>query len=97
MEIPTSIKRRVTDIECYLDNTILNSPSFHVTHHKERYLEFMSRSLSIWFVLNYYVTSFNDDYHTKVNETVPFMKYLFRTKLILHWEKMNELDSPTFF
>lgn len=88
MEIPTSIKRRVTEIECYLDNTILNSPSFRISHHKERYLEFMSRNISMWFVLNYYSL---DDYNTKVNELIPIIKYLFGAKIILHWEKMNEV------
>jgi hypothetical protein len=29
------------------------------------------------------------DYYKKVNEIIPFIKYLIRTKVVLHWETMN--------
>jgi hypothetical protein len=97
MEISTSIKRRVSEIDSYLNVFLTHQPYFHIGHHKERYLEFISRNLSEWFVQTYendYVT--RNEYYKRVNELIPIMKYLFMTKIILHWEKMNELDSPTF-
>jgi hypothetical protein len=119
MEISTSIKRRVSEIDSYLNVFLthqpyfhighhkerylefisrnLSEPYFHIGHHKERYLEFISRNLSEWFVQTYendYVI--RNEYYKRVNELIPIMKYLFMTKIILHWEKMNELDSPTF-
>ena len=97
MEISTSIKRRVSEIDSYLNVFLTHQPYFHIGHHKERYLEFISRNLSEWFVQTYendYVI--RNEYYKRVNELIPIMKYLFMTKIILHWEKMNELDSPTF-
>ncbi len=90
MEISTSIKRRVSNIDSYLNVFLTHQPYFHIGHHKERYLEFISRNLSEWFVQTYendYVI--RNEYYKRVNELIPIMKYLFRFKIMLHWEKMN--------
>jgi hypothetical protein len=56
----------------------------------------ISRDLSGWFIQTYYCRSevFHTEYYKKVNEIIPFIKYLIRTKIILHWEKMNEVKHP---
>jgi hypothetical protein len=50
-----------------------------------------------WFVHTYdyrYETAIPADYYKKVNEIIPVIKYLIRTKVIVHWEKMNEVKHP---
>jgi len=90
MEISTSIKRRVSEIDSYLNVFLTHQPYFHIGHHKERYLEFISRNLSEWFVQTHEHDYFiHNEYYKRVNELIPIMKYMFRTKIILHWEKMN--------
>jgi len=90
MDISTSIKRRVSEIDIYLNVILTHQPYFHIGHHKERYLEFVSRQISEWYIQTYeddYVV--HNGYYKRVNELIPIMKYLFMTKIILHWEKMN--------
>ena len=93
MEIPTSIKRRVTEIDAYLTAHLKNHPFYLVAQHKEGYLNSISRGLSEWYIKMYAMDILiHADYYKKVNELIPIMVYLFRTKIILHWEKMNEVD-----
>ena len=47
----------------------------------------ISRDLSVWFIQTY-------DYYKKVNEIIPVIKYLIRTKVIVHWTTMNEVKHP---
>jgi hypothetical protein len=96
MIIPPFIKRRVVEIDNYLTQNLLDYPYYLVSQHKEEYLFSISRDLSGWFIQTYYCRSevFHTEYYKKVNEIIPFIKYLIRTKIILHWEKMNEVKHP---
>jgi hypothetical protein len=91
MIIPPYIKRRVVDIDYHLNMAILVINP-HYTIYKEEYLDRVSRNLCHWFVHTYdynYETAVPTDYYKKVNELIPVFKYLIRTKVIVHWEKMN--------
>jgi hypothetical protein len=90
MEISTSIKRRVSNIDSYLTYHLNNHPFYLVSQHKEEYLNMSSRNLSEWFVQTYeHDCVAHNEYYKRVNELIPIMKYLFRFKIMLHWEKMN--------
>ena len=79
MEIPSSIKRRYIEIEQHLDSTIdsLN----YIDEHKEWFILETCRSLSVWFHFNY-PSNFTTE------ELLKYFKYMFRTKIILYWEKL---------
>jgi hypothetical protein len=79
MIIPPFIKRRVVDIDNYLTQNLIDHPYYLVSQHKEEYLFSISRDLSGWFIQTYYCCS----------EVIPFIKYLIRTKVVSHWETMN--------
>ena len=92
MIVPSSIKRRVIEIDYHLNMVLLViNPDF--TIYKEEYLDRVSRDLSLWFILTYDYRSDDlaTDYYKKVNELIPIIKYLIRTKVMLHWEQMNEV------
>jgi hypothetical protein len=90
MIIPPHIKRRVVEIDNYLTQNLLDHPCYLVSQHKEEYLFSISRYLSGWFIQTYdFSYGMPTDYYKKVNDLIPVIKYLYRTKLILHWEKMN--------
>ena len=92
MIIPPSIKRRIIEIDYHLDMALLVINP-HYTIYKEEYLDRVSRDLSLWFILTYDYRSDDlaTDYYKKVNELIPIIKYLIRTKVMLHWEQMNEV------
>ena len=91
MIVPPSIKRRVIEIDYHLDMALLVINP-HYTIYKEEYLDRVSRDLSGWFIRTYDYRSDDiaTDYYKKVNELIPIIKYLIRTKVMLHWEQMNE-------
>jgi hypothetical protein len=90
MNIPTYVRRRVVDIDYRLTQRLTLYPQYLVAERKEYYLESISLRLSEWFILTYDCRyGMPDDYHKKVNEIIPVIKYLIRTKVIVHWEKMN--------
>ena len=92
MEISTSIKRRVSNIDIYLTVHLMNHPFYLVSQHREEYLNTMSRQVSECYIQTYDKDSLiHTDYYKKVNELIPIMKYLFRTKIVLHWEYMNDM------
>ena len=94
MIIPPSIKRRVIEIDYHLNMALLVINP-HYTIYKEEYLDRVSRNISGWFIDTYdycCVFTLPTDYYKKVNELIPIIKYLIRTKVILHWVQMNELD-----
>ena len=93
MIVPPSIKRRVIEIDYHL-NMVLLVINPHYTIYKEEYLDRVSRNISGWFIDTYdYCCVFAQptDYYKKVNELIPIIKYLIRTKVMLHWEQMNEV------
>ena len=92
MIVPPSIKRRVIEIDYHLNMVLLViNPNF--TIYKEEYLDRVSRNISGWFIETYDYRSDDlaTDYYKKVNELIPIIKYLIRTKVMLHWEQMNEV------
>ena len=92
MIIPPFIKRRVVEIDNYLTQNLLDYPYYLVSQHKEEYLFTISRNLSGWFIQTYdYRSELHTDYYKKVNEIIPFIKYLIRTKVVSHWETMNKV------
>ena len=94
MIIPPYIKRRVVEIDNYLIQNLLDHPYYLVSQHKEEYLFSISRDLSGWFIQTYnYRSELHTDYYKKVNEIIPVIKYLIRTKVIIHWTKMNEVKE----
>ena len=92
MIVPPSIKRRVIEMDNHL-NMVLLVINPHYTIYKEEYLDRVSRDLSLWFILTYDYRSDDlaTDYYKKVNELIPIIKYLIRTKVMIHWEQMNEV------
>ena len=65
-------------------------PFYLVSQHREEYLNTISRQISEWYIQTYdFESIIHADYYKKVNELIPIMKYMFRTKIVLHWEKMN--------
>ena len=92
MIVTTCVKRRFVEIDSYLTHYVIASPPLPVPKHKEEYLCSVSRHISEWFIQVYDKDSLiHTDYYKKVNELMPIMKYLFRTKVVLHWEKMNNI------
>jgi hypothetical protein len=90
MIIPPHIKRRVVDIDYHLTQRLTLYPQYFTSQHKEEYLFSISRYLSEWFIQTYdFSYGMPTDYYKKVNELIPVIKYLIRTKVIVHWEKMN--------
>ena len=95
MIIPPHIKRRVVDIDYYLTQRLTLYPQYFTSQRKEGYLNRMTRDLSEWFIQTYdFRHGMPDDYYKKVNDLIPVIKYLIRTKVIVHWEKMNEVKHP---
>jgi len=100
MIIPPHIKRRVVDIDNYITQRLIDHPYYLVSQHVEGYLNRMTRDLSEWFIQTYDYRPDSDvsrtEYYKKVNELIPIMKYMFRTKIVLHWEKMNDMKVGEF-
>jgi len=95
MIIPPYIKRRVVDIDYHLTQRLTLYPQYFTSQRKEGYLNRMTRDLSEWFIQTYdFHYGMPDDYYKKVNDLIPVIKYLIRTKVIVHWEKMNEVKHP---
>ena len=92
MIVTTCVKRRFVEIDSYLTHYLMSHPFYLVSQHKEEYLCSVSRQISEWFIQTYDKDSLiHTDYYKKVNELMPIMKYLFRTKVVLHWDKMNDI------
>jgi len=90
MIIPPYIKRRVVAIDDYLTMRLTLFPQYFISQHVEGYLNKMTRNVSEWFIQTVeFRYGMPADYYKKVNEIIPFIKYLIRTKVVLHWEKMN--------
>jgi hypothetical protein len=90
MNIPTYVRRRVVEIDNYLTQRLTLYPQYFTSQRKEGYLNRMTRDLSEWFIQTVeFRYGMPADYYKKVNDLIPVIKYLYRTKLILHWEKMN--------
>ena len=90
MIIPPYIKRRAIQIDDYLTQRLIDHPYYLVSQHVEGYLNRMTRDLSEWFVQTYdFRHGMPDDYYKKVNDLIHVIKYLIRTKVVSHWEKMN--------
>jgi hypothetical protein len=97
MEISTSIKRRVSNIDDYLTSHLMSYPFYLVSQHREEYLNKISRQISEWYIQTYDRDMLiHADYYKKVNELIPIMKYMFRTKIVLHWEYMNDMKVSEF-
>jgi len=95
MIIPQAVKRRVVEIDNHLTQNLIDHPYYLVSQHKEEYLFSISRDLSGWFIQTYdYRSELHTDYYKKVNEIIPVIKYLIRTKVVSHWETMNEVNHP---
>jgi hypothetical protein len=92
---PPYIKRRVIEIDNYITQNLIDHPYYLVSQHKEEYLFSISRDLSGWFIQTYDYRSevFHTEYYKKVNELIPVIKYLIRTKVVSHWETMNEVKE----
>jgi len=90
MIIPPYIKRRAIQIDDYLTMRLTLFPQYFTEHHVEGYLNRITRDVSEWFIQTVaFRYGMPADYYKKVNEITPFIKYLIRTKVVLHWEKMN--------
>ena len=90
MIIPPHIKRRVVEIDNYITQRLIEHPYYLVSQHVEGYLNRMTRDLSEWFIQTYdFSHGFPTDYYKRVTEVIPFIKYLIRTKVVSHWETMN--------
>jgi len=90
MIVPPYIKRRVVEIDYHLTQRLTLYPQYFTSLHVEEYLNRITRDLSEWFVQTYdFRHGMPDDYYKKVNDLIPVIKYLIRTKVVLHWEKMN--------
>jgi len=94
MIIPPYIKRRVVDIDYHLTQRLTLYPHYFTSQRKEGYLNRMTRDLSEWFIQTYdFSYGFPTDYYKRVTEVIPFIKYLIRTKVVSHWEKMNKVKE----
>ena len=94
MIIPPHIKRRAVQIDDYLTQRLTLYPHYLDSLPKEGYLNRMTRDLSEWFIQTYdFHYGMPDDYYKKVNELIPVIKYLIRTKVIVHWITMNEVKE----
>ena len=90
MNIPLKIRRRVPELEAEIDNVFVRAPSLGNSMHKEGFIVSMCRNIATFVVFNYYPEySDQGSIHNKVEELVPLMKYMYRTKLTLIWEKQN--------
>lgn len=90
MIVPPHIKRRVVEIDYHLTQRLTLYPQYFTSLHVEGYLNRITRDLSEWFIQTYdFSYGMPTDYYKKVNELIPVIKYLIRTKVIVHWEKMN--------
>jgi hypothetical protein len=90
MIIPPHIKRRAVQIDDYITQRLIDHPYYLVSQHVEGYLNRMTRDLSEWFIQTYdFSYGYPTDYYKRVTEVIPFIKYLIRTKVVSHWETMN--------
>ena len=90
MVIPPHIKRRVVEIDNYITQRLIEHPYYLVSQHVEGYLNRMTRDLSEWFIqTDDFSYGYPTDYYKRVTEVIPFIKYLIRTKVVSHWETMN--------
>jgi hypothetical protein len=95
MVIPPHIKRRVVEIDYHITQRLTLYPQYFTSLHVEGYLNRITRDLSEWFVQTYdFRHGMPDDYYKKVNDLIPVIKYLIRTKVVSHWEKMNGVKHP---
>ena len=75
----------------------MSYPFYLVSQHREEYLNKISRQISEWYIQTYDRDMLiHADYYKKVNELIPIMKYMFRTKIVLHWEYMNDMKVSEF-
>jgi hypothetical protein len=95
MNIPTYVRRRISEIDSYLTHHLIRYPFPIVKQNKEEYLHMISCGTTGWFIQTYDYRSVGlpADYHKKVNGLIPVIKYLIRIKVIVHWEKMNEVKE----
>lgn len=87
MEVPIKIKRRMTELERMMMLEIDFNPTLGKNSNKEFFIHSICRNMSIQFIYRFYPEFMND--YRKVEEYIPIMKYIFRTKLTLYWEKLN--------
>ena len=95
MIIPPHIKRRVVEIDYHLTQRLTLYPQYFTSLRVEGYLNRITRDLSEWFIQTYdFRYGMPTDYYKKVNELIPVIKYLIRTKVVSHWETMNGVKHP---
>jgi hypothetical protein len=95
MIIPPHIKRRVVEIDYHLTQRLTLYPQYFTSLRVEGYLNRITRDLSEWFIQTYdFSYGMPTDYYKKVNELIPVIKYLIRTKVVSHWETMNGVKHP---
>jgi hypothetical protein len=96
MIVPPYIKRRVVEIDNHLTIFLsLHTKYYLLKQHKELYLETVSLHLCQLFIQTYDYRSDagTTEYYKKVKELIPVIKYLIRTKVVSHWEQMNEVKE----
>ena len=94
MNIPTYVRRRISEIDSYLTHHLIRYPFPIVKQNKEEYLHMISCGITGWFIQTYdFSYGMPTDYYKKVNELIPVIKYLIRTKVIVHWITMNEVKE----
>jgi len=98
MIVPPYIKRRFVEMDYHLTQRLTLYPQYFTSLHVEGYLNRITRDLSEWFIQTYDYRPDSDElrteYYKRVNELIPIIKYMIRTKVIVHWEKMNEVKHP---
>ena len=87
MVVPPVIRRRYTDIELYLNDTMIKHSIFIESRTKERYINQVCNSIAVWFYMSY-----GSYTNLSVDELRKFFIFMFRTKLSIHWEKENGIN-----
>ena len=91
MEIPVRLRRRIPQLEQKVVWMMENyRPSDVRSSHKENFIEIATANMSLEFVFDCHPEIKENDMILKISQEYhKIIKYLYRTKLSVYWEKQN--------
>lgn len=89
MEIQRDIKRRYSEIDNYVNLLLGNYDKFGTKINKETFVNTISTYLSVWFVGTYLNHIDWREHSNLTNQYSGVFRYMFRTRISEHWDKIN--------
>ena len=88
MEIPTQVKRRIVDIEKYLDRLLKNYTHYNKVERIDLFIHHACHNLSAWFVTKHINNKDIDGAVVMVHKYRKFFVHMFSKKITLYWGNM---------